>query len=94
MAYSPFGHGALPGPAEPAGAVLEKIARRHGRTRHQVVLNWLARRPGLISIPKAVGEQHVRDNAGALGWEFDEEELAAIDRAFPPPSGPTPLGII
>jgi diketogulonate reductase-like aldo/keto reductase len=94
MAYSPFGHDGLPGPDTGPGRVLEGIARAHGRTSCQVALNRLVRHEGVVAIPKAVREAHVRENAAALDFDLSGEDLEAIDEAFPPPDGPTPLGII
>jgi len=64
------------------GAVAD-VARRHGRTPRQVALNFLTRRPGLFTIPKASRPEHVRENAGALDFTLAPDDLAAIDAAFP-----------
>src|SRR3954471_7364659 len=48
VAYSPFNQGRLPAKS----AVLEEIARRHGKTTRQVILNFLTRDPGVFTIPK------------------------------------------
>ncbi|HEV8673429.1 MAG TPA: aldo/keto reductase [Methylomirabilota bacterium] len=63
------------------GAVAE-IARRHGRPPRQVALNFLTRRPGLFTIPKASRPEHVRENAGALDFTLAPKDVAAIDAAF------------
>lgn len=89
VAYSPFGHGGLQG-----GRVLEDIGRRHNRTARQVVLNFLTRLPHVFTIPKSSQTMHTTENAGGAGWRLDEQDLAAIDRAFPAPSRDVPLGMI
>lgn len=94
MAYSPFGHRGLPGADTVRGRVLRRIARRRGCTPHQVALRRLLMRPSILAIPKAVREAHVRANASVFEVELQAEDAAAIDEAFPPPEGPTPLGII
>jgi diketogulonate reductase-like aldo/keto reductase len=43
------------------------------------------REPGVIAIPKAVREAHLRENLGAAQLTLSAEDLAAIDRAFAPP---------
>lgn len=63
--------------------VLEVIGRRHNRTIRQVTLNFLTRHPNLFTIPKSSNPAHVRENSGGMGWELSEEDVAAIDHAFP-----------
>jgi len=58
------------------------IARRHGRTPRQVALNFLTRRPGLFTIPKASRPEHVRENAAALDFALTPEDVAAIEADF------------
>jgi diketogulonate reductase-like aldo/keto reductase len=80
MAYTPLGHGRML--ADPS---LGDIARRHAATPAQVALAWLLRREGTIVIPKASRPEHVRENRGAGDISLTDEDLATIDRAFPPP---------
>jgi len=72
-AYSPLGRGELLRDAR-----ITKIADKYGKTPAQVLLRW-ALQKGMIVIPKASSEPHLRDNLGALGWELDEEDMAAIE---------------
>ena len=89
MAYTPLGTGGmLRNPA------LAEVARRHGATPAQLALAWLLRQEGTIVIPKASRPEHVRENRGALDVALTAEDLAAIDRAFPPPKGKTSLGML
>ncbi|HZU87661.1 MAG TPA: aldo/keto reductase [Stellaceae bacterium] len=89
MAYTPLGQGSML-----RDRTLGDIARRHGATPAQIALAWLLRREGTIVIPKAARQDHVRENRGALDVALDEGDLAALDRAFPPPRGRTPLGML
>jgi diketogulonate reductase-like aldo/keto reductase len=88
VAYSPFGHGAFPGPQTPGGRVLADIAADHGATARQVALRFLVRRPTVFTIPKASSSAHAEENAGAGGLQLSAAELARIDAAFP--RGPRP----
>jgi diketogulonate reductase-like aldo/keto reductase len=81
MAYSPVGHGR--GFLE--SATLKKIAKRHDATTSQIALAWVLRQPRVIAIPKASKEQHVRENARSIEIELTNEDLADLDREFPPP---------
>lgn len=94
VGYSPFGSGDFPSPRSRGGRVLAEIAAKYGKTPHQVVLNFLARRPSLFTIPKASRPEHVRENAAAVGWTLAPEDLAALDDAFPPPTRDGPLPMI
>ena len=90
MAYSPVGHGrGLLG-----NATLKKIAQSHDATPAQIALAWVLRRPGVVAIPKASKKSHVRDNAGALMIELTREDLAELDRSFPPPKSEQPLPML
>jgi len=89
MAYTPLDQG---GNMLRHHALIE-IARRHRATQAQIALAWLLRSDGTIVIPKASRAEHVRDNCGALDIQLSEDDLAAIDRAFPPPKERTRLGM-
>lgn len=89
MAYSPLGRGALL-----THPVLVEVADRHHATPAQIALAAMLRHDGVIAIPKASSVAHVEANAGALEIALDDEDIAALDRAFPPPSLPQPLDII
>ncbi|HTT78177.1 MAG TPA: aldo/keto reductase [Stellaceae bacterium] len=89
MAYTPLGQGSFL-----ANRALAEIAARHAATPAQVALAWLLRQDGMIVIPKATQLQHVRDNRGAIDLKLTDADLTALDRAFPPPRGKTPLGML
>jgi diketogulonate reductase-like aldo/keto reductase len=84
VGYSPFGHGNFPIPWSKGRTVLGEIAKKHNRTVHQVVLNFLTRESNLFTIPKAANPDHVRDNSGAVGnWQLTDEDIAIINKTFP-----------
>ena len=90
MAYSPVGHsGALL--ANPA---LNEIAKLHNATAAQIALAWVLRQPNVIVIPKASTESHVRDNAASLKIKLTKEDLAELDREFPPPQSKKSLPVL
>jgi len=64
---------------------LNTIAKALGATPAQVALAWLLRQDGVISIPKATDPAHLREDIAALDVTLDDDALAALDRAFPPP---------
>jgi diketogulonate reductase-like aldo/keto reductase len=89
MAYSPLGQGALL--RDPK---LASIAGRSGATPAQIALGWLLRSPDVVAIPESADIEHVRANRAATTLRLDPLMLDAIDAAFPPPAGPTPLSVI
>jgi diketogulonate reductase-like aldo/keto reductase len=71
--------------------VLKKVATRHGATPAQVALAWVLRQDLMITIPKAGTVDHVRENRAALDIRLAPDDVATLDRAFPPPDRPRPL---
>ncbi|MEA2904383.1 MAG: hypothetical protein QOI12_1770 [Alphaproteobacteria bacterium] len=89
MAYSPIEQGRLL-----TSEALKTIAARHQSTPATIALAWVLRQDGVIAIPKASRQAHVRQNRAALDLRLTEQDLAELDRAFPPPAGPRPLEMI
>lgn len=90
MAYCPLGQGGglLAHPA------LNAVAQRHGCLASHVALAWGLRHDGMVVIPKASDEVHVRANARALDIDLTDEDLADIDAALPGPKRKVPLAIV
>ena len=57
-------------------------------------LRWLLAQDGVIAIPKAGSVERVEENAAALAQPLGPEQLAELDRLFPPPAGPAPLAML
>ena len=89
MPYSPLDQGRIAG-----HKALAEIAARHRATAAQVALAWLLRQEGMLVIPKATRLEHVRENRGAVELQLTAADLAALDRAFPPPKGKGSLGML
>ena len=91
VAYSPFGHNDFPSPGSKAGQALQTIADAHGASPRQVALSFLTRQASVFAIPKASSEEHAADNAAAANLTLSENEIAALDKAFP--RGAKPRGL-
>jgi len=89
MAYSPLGTGELA-----TNAALQRIARERGATAAQLALAWCVRNPGVVAIPKSVTAARIDENLRAGALKLTESELAAIDRAFPPPRSKRALEMV
>ena len=58
---------------------LRRIGDRHdGRTPSQVALNWVMAK-GAVPIPGAKNRDQAEQNAGALGWAINAEEMSELD---------------
>jgi len=89
MAYSPIEQARLV-----RNPKLTDFARRHGMTPAQVALAWLLANDDIIAIPKTGKRERLKENSGALDHPLTKEQLAELDRLFPPPQGPAPLQML
>ncbi len=61
-------------------AELRRIGDKYGgKVPSQVALNWVMAK-GAVPIPGAKNRKQAEENAGALGWSIDEDDLARLDR--------------
>lgn len=92
MAYCPLDEGRLVD--HPALAL---VAHEFGATPAQVALACLLapgpHRTGVIAIPKTASVTRVEENVAAAALRLSAEQLAALDRAFPPPARKVPLAM-
>lgn len=86
MAYSPIEQGQLI-----RNETLIQIAKAYQATPAQVALAFLLERDGVIPIPKSSHPRRIAENRDAADLDLTDEDLEALDHAFPPPTGPTPL---
>ncbi len=73
VAYSPLARGKVFDVPE-----IQRVAEKHDVSEPAVSLAWL-REKGVTAIPKATGEDHIRDNWTSLSVDLDDEDVAAID---------------
>jgi diketogulonate reductase-like aldo/keto reductase len=85
MAYSPLESSGRDQVALLGSPGLRTVADAHGVTPAQIALAWVLHQDGVIAIPKAVDPVHLRANRAAADIRLSVEDLAALDRAFPPP---------
>ena len=89
MAYSPIEQARLA-----RNRKLVEFARREGLTPAQAALGWLLAKDGVIAIPKTGHRERLKENLGALDRSLTAEQLAELDRLFPPPDRPRPLEML
>jgi diketogulonate reductase-like aldo/keto reductase len=85
MAYSPLESTGREQAALLDNPGLKAVAAVHGVTPAQIALAWVLHQDGVIAIPKAVDPVHLRANRAAADIVLSTDDLAALDRAFPPP---------
>ena len=64
--------------------LLNKIGTKYDKTPAQVALNWLICQGNVIPIPGAKNAQQAEENAGALGWTINKEEVAQLEEVTRP----------
>lgn len=72
-AYSPLVQGRVLG-----DELLTEIGERYGKTEAQVAIRWLIQQDGVITIPKASGERHQRQNLDVFDFDLDPAEMRRI----------------
>jgi diketogulonate reductase-like aldo/keto reductase len=94
VGYAPFGHGNFPSSNSDGGQVLVRIAERHQKTPHQVVLNFIVNHINIFTIPKTSRPQRVKENSDSVGWNLTKDDIVDINRVFPVPQHEVPLEMI
>ncbi|WP_114572086.1 aldo/keto reductase [Exiguobacterium flavidum] len=94
MAYSPLAEGSDVRDKLFNDATVKRISEEYGVTPAQLLLAWNVRSGDVIAIPKAGQAAHVEENGESILIHLTDEDLAALDAAFPPPSGKEPLDVI
>jgi aryl-alcohol dehydrogenase-like predicted oxidoreductase len=69
---------------EPVLSVLREYGEKYGKTPAQVALNWLICQPGVLPIPGAKNAAQAEQNAGALGWQLNSEEVMRLEQVSRP----------
>ncbi|WP_278558384.1 aldo/keto reductase [Limosilactobacillus vaginalis] len=73
QAWSPLGRGTIL-----TNPILEKIAKKHGKSPAQIVLRWHLQ-SGVAFIPKSVHEARIKQNIDIYNFSLTAEEMATID---------------
>ena len=57
---------------------MAQIGDYYGKTAAQVALRWVVQQ-GIIAIPKASSEQHLRANMDIWDWALGEDEMGRLN---------------
>jgi diketogulonate reductase-like aldo/keto reductase len=63
-------------------------------TPAQAALRWLLAQDDVIVIPKSGHPDRLRENLAALNQPLTPDQIAELDRLFPPPQGRRPLEVL
>ncbi len=82
VCYYPLGHGRLASSMDQR--LVEMVSKRHGqKTKAQIALNWIiSKHENAFPIPRASNPAHVVEDAGAVGWRLESDEIIELERAF------------
>ncbi|MEA5513706.1 aldo/keto reductase [Nodularia sp. UHCC 0506] len=64
----------------PVISLLKTLGEKYDRTPAQVALNWLIVQGNVIPIAGVKTAQHVKQNAGALGWRLNTDEIGQLEQ--------------
>ncbi|NEQ20389.1 MAG: aldo/keto reductase [Microcoleus sp. SIO2G3] len=68
----------------PVVKLLQQFGEKYDRTPAQVALNWLVAQGNVVPIPGAKTAQQAKQNAGALGWSLNPEDVAQLEQVSRP----------
>ncbi|MGC8660944.1 MAG: aldo/keto reductase [Nitrososphaeria archaeon] len=76
IAYTPLEKGLVS-----KDSFLSEIGKKYNKTATQIALNWLSYND-TIPIPKSEKIDHIKENAGAMGWKLSKEDFATISEKY------------
>lgn len=74
VAYSPIARGLVFDVP-----TLQSIAEKHGVTEAQVSLAWLLQKERVAAVPKATGEDHIREDYESIDVDLTDDDIARIE---------------
>ncbi len=78
-AWKPLAKGRL---FQKKNKLLEEISNKYNKTTGQIAINWLILKKNIITIPKSINTEHLKENLGALGWKLELEDMKRLDEEF------------
>lgn len=59
--------------------LLDSLSKKYNKTKAQIAINWLLSKKNIITIPKSVNPEHMKENLDALGWKLDDIDMQLLD---------------
>lgn len=63
--------------------ILSKIAGKYHRTAVQIALAWVLNQENTVTLVRTSNSEHLKENLGAVGFEFEPEDLKFLNEHFP-----------
>jgi diketogulonate reductase-like aldo/keto reductase len=82
IAYSPLGQGKIPTGQGKEYEILDSIARKLEKSREQIALAWVLQHDGVVTIPKASENEHVKENAEVGELKLNHEDMQTLNGIF------------
>ena len=60
--------------ADGVPGILREMADKYDRSIHQVALNWIIRQKNMVTIPKALNPDHIKDNIEAAEFNISDAD--------------------
>ena len=83
LAYSPLDQGQMSVISHNRKALLMDIAKKHGRSLHQIILNFIISRSPVVAIMRTTSKRHLVENVQAMTLELSKKEVRLIEKTFP-----------
>lgn len=77
MAYRPIERGFLLKP----NSLLDNLSEKYGKTKTQIAINWLVSKKNIITIPKSINFDHLKENLGSIGWSLSPDDIKLLNEA-------------
>ncbi len=75
MAYRPIERGFL----LKSNIILDELSKKYNKTKAQIAINWLISKKNIITIPKSISVEHLKENLDAVGWNLSKEDIRLLD---------------
>ena len=59
--------------------ILKRLAEKYQKTPVQIAINWLVSKDGVVTIPKTLNLEHIKENLGSIGWSMEPADITILD---------------
>ena len=80
VAYRPVQQGKL---LEGVPEIVEEMCVKYQKTPAQIAINWLISQRNVVAIVKTSNVAHLKENAGAVGWNLTESDVERLRENYP-----------
>lgn len=59
--------------------LLNALSKKYNKTKSQIAINWLISKENIVTIPKSINENHLKENLGWTWWNLDADDMKLLD---------------